>query len=259
MSCCVLVSHSSPLVSYMLLVRLNSVACAHKFYKQFNQRHYSALKPADLCSVEFVQSVHFRDEPSPSLLREMGSAASAAAACAEASRCPICQDGLYNGLGVVTTLCNHDFHSKCMLDSPDNSVCAVCRFSHEPCNPTKCTVCGSDDGLWMCTICGHAGCARNKGGHAEGHFLEYPDHHLAIDIETKQVWDYKADKWVCDQRFFPHELTGEGFASQEEADAAYARQIGGKSLEQVSLNSKLEAIGIEYNYVLVSSLESQKQ
>jgi hypothetical protein len=50
-----------------------------------------------------------------------------------------------------------------------------------------------------------------------------------------------------------------GFASQEEADEAFARQVGGKSLQQMSLNSKLEAIGTEYNYVLVSMLESQKQ
>jgi BRCA1-associated protein len=203
--------------------------------------------------------VHFRDAPSLSPLGDMGSSASAAA-CMEASRCPICQDGLHNGSGVVTTLCNHDFHSKCLLDSPD-SVCAVCRFSHEPCNPTKCAVCGSDEveDLWMCATCGHTGCGRNKGGHAEGHFHENLDHHLVVGIRCKRVWDYKADKFILDPNFFPPDVTGEGFASQEEADEAYARQVGGKSLEQMSLNSKLEAIGTEYNYVLVSSLESQKQ
>jgi BRCA1-associated protein len=109
----------------------------------------------------------------------------------------------------------------------------------------------------MCTVCGHAGCGRSNGGHAEGHFRDNPDHNFAIDIVTKQVWDYKADRWVCDPLFFPPAT--EGFASQEEADEAFARQVGGKSLEQMSLNSKLEAIGTEYNYVLVSSLESQKQ
>lgn len=206
--------------------------------------------------MKFVHSVHFRDEPSPSSLESMASSPRSDFACVEVSKCPICQDVLRKGHGVVTTLCNHDFHSNCLLESPD-SVCAVCRFNYEPCNRTKCSVCSSDDDLWMCTVCGHAGCGRSNGGHAEGHFRDNPDHNFAIDIVTKQVWDYKADRWVCDPLFFPPAT--EGFASQEEADEAFARQVGGKSLEQMSLNSKLEAIGTEYNYVLVSSLESQKQ
>jgi hypothetical protein len=92
------------------------------------------------------------------------------------------------------------------------------------------------------------------------HFRENPDHNIARNIGTQKVWDYKADNWVFDPQFFPPAIEGfNGFASQEEADEALARQVGGKSLEQMSLNSKLEAIGTEYNYVLVSLLDSQKQ
>jgi BRCA1-associated protein len=185
----------------------------------------------------------------------------------EASKCPICQDSLRNTVpppgeerkAVVTTLCNHDFHSKCLLESPD-SVCAVCRFNYEPCIRTKCCVCASDDDLWMCTVCCHTGCGRTVSSHAEMHFRENPDHNIARNIGTQKVWDYKADNWVFDPQCFPPASEGfNGFASQEEADEALARQVGGKSLEQMSLNSKLEAIGTEYNYVLVSLLDSQKQ
>jgi hypothetical protein len=92
------------------------------------------------------------------------------------------------------------------------------------------------------------------------HFRENPDHNIARNIGTQKVWDYKADNWVFDPQYFPPAVEGfHGFASQEEADEALARQVGGKSLEQMSLNSKLEAIGTEYNYVLVSLLDSQKQ
>jgi hypothetical protein len=112
----------------------------------------------------------------------------------------------------------------------------------------------------MCTQCGHTGCGRAKGSHAERHYLENSDHNVACEIGTQRVWDYKADNWVFDPQCFPVTAEGlNGFASQEEADEALARQVGGKSLDQMSMNSKLEAIGTEYNYMLVSLLDSQKQ
>ena len=205
--------------------------------------------------------MHFRDAPAPLSPRSLGSSSGPAAAFDEASTCPICQDSLRKREkreGVVTTLCNHEYHSKCLVESP-HSVCAVCRFNYEPSIRTKCCVCASDDDLWMCTRCGHTGCGRTKGSHAEMHFRENPDHNIASNIGTQKVWDYKADNWVFDPQCFPPASEGfNGFASQEEADEALARQVGGKSIEQTSLNSKLEAIGTEYNYVLVSLLDSQK-
>ena len=249
---------------YGLLLLLDSVDSAHQFYQQFNQRAFSALKPADVCDVVFVQSVHFRDAPASPTAGGLSTSASVVLACDESSQspttslCPICQDVLRKG-GVMTTLCNHDFHSKCLSESPE-SVCAVCRFHCEPCNRTKCCVCSSDEDLWMCTQCGHTGCGRTKGSHAEMHFHENPGHNIASEIGTQRVWDYKADNWVFDPQCFPFAADGlHGCVSQEEADEAFARQVGGKSDVQMSLNSKLEAIGTEYNYMLVSLLDSQKQ
>ena len=220
-----------------------------------------------VCDVQFVRSCNFRDAPASSSPRSMASSPCLAFSCDETSQCPICQEPLFDQSikegnekrSVVTTLCSHSFHSTCLSESPC-SVCAVCRFNYEPSSRTKCFVCGSDDDLWMCTQCGHTGCGRENGSHAVQHFRDNPDHNIASNIGTQRVWDYKADNWVFDPLCFPMAAEGlNGFASQEEADEAFARQVGGKSLQQMSLNSKLEAIGTEYNYVLVSMLESQKQ
>ena len=61
--------------------------------------------------------------------------------------------------GIVTTVCNHTFHSACLSKWADSS-CPVCRYSQEQPDEAECQVCGTTDNLWICIICGYVGCGR---------------------------------------------------------------------------------------------------
>jgi BRCA1-associated protein len=57
-------------------------------------------------------------------------------------------------------------------------------------------VCGQSESLWICLICGHIGCGRYKGGHANNHWQE-TQHTYALELESQRVWDYAGDKYYA--------------------------------------------------------------
>ncbi len=59
---------------------------------------------------------------------------------------------------------------------------------------SECSVCGQSESLWICLICGHIGCGRYQGGHANNHWLE-TQHTYALELESQRVWDYAGDKY----------------------------------------------------------------
>jgi len=60
---------------------------------------------------------------------------------------------------IFTTVCNHSFHTECLLQCQD-SPCPVCRYDHSGLNDTlsQCHVCGTTDKIYVCLICGIASC-----------------------------------------------------------------------------------------------------
>lgn len=73
--------------------------------------------------------------------------------------------------GIVTTVCNHTFHSACLSKWADSS-CPVCRYSQEQPDEAECQVCGSTDNLWICIICGYVGCGRRVAPKARSCFIQ---------------------------------------------------------------------------------------
>lgn len=50
-------------------------------------------------------------------------------------------------------------------------------------------VCGLDDHLWMCLVCGFMGCGRYHEAHAREHWQQ-TEHCYSLELKTQRVWDY---------------------------------------------------------------------
>jgi BRCA1-associated protein len=124
----------------------------------------------------------------------------------ELPSCPVCLERLderATGGGIVTTVCNHQFHSDCLQRWGDTS-CPVCRYcaggggggrgGRE--GTTGCEACGERRDTWLCLICGSAGCGRyTEGQHAVRHWRE-TGHSYALELATQRVWCYASDCFV---------------------------------------------------------------
>lgn len=159
-----------------------------------------------------------------------------------------------------------------------------------------CALCETQQDLWVCLICASVGCGRYKQGHAHQHFDE-TGHLYSLELETQRVWDYAGDGYVhrliqnkADgklvelpsassaaatperSRRLPHSdsssatpLRGGATAHVDLDSASGARSSlaglrGGEpaSGSSIAANEKIEAIGLEYSYLLTSQLESQR-
>ena len=119
----------------------------------------------------------------------------------ELPTCPVCLELLDSDIsGIVTTVCNHRFHTAC-LSRWNQNKCPVCKFyATTGTNPVRnarptCAQCDCDDNIWICLICGYVGCGRYKHRHAIDHYHE-TQHNYSLDIDTGRIWDYKGDNWV---------------------------------------------------------------
>ena len=106
-------------------------------------------------------------------------------------------------------------------------------------------------------ICGHVGCGRYNGAHAFDHHLS-TNHLFALELETQRVWDYAGDIYV--HRLIQTKSDGKlvEFPPLASSGAYYrpSDRTGGRD-DDVS-NEKLDAMGMEYTYLLTSQLESQR-
>ena len=188
--------------------------------------------------------------------------------------------------GIVTTVCNHAFHAACLRNWVDAS-CPVCRYSQAPPDSSRCEVCGTRDNLWICLVCGAVGCGRYANGHAVSHWRE-SGHCYSLELATQRVWDYLGDGYVHrliaskthghlveltpPASRMPRRRRGGGAAGggADCGDAGEADGAGGggdgddpldddPGLDEVLLASKLDAVGLEYNQLLSSQLESQRE
>ena len=178
----------------------------------------------------------------------------------ELPSCPVCLERLDTSVtGIMTTICNHSFHCRCLSDWPDSS-CPVCRYTQMPeAEQTGgCMHCGEPEDLWMCLICGFMGCGRYRSQHALQHFHD-SGHSFSIELLTQRVWDYTGDNYV--HRLVANKMDGKLVELPEgshKSKAAGEEAADGK-LQDALVGSKLDSVLQEYNDMLTRTLDDQRR
>lgn len=219
---------------YMVLIKFSTQADADSFYTACNGRQFNSIEDA-VCQLVYVERAEvIKSEEGASLpVMEL----------TELPKCTVCLERMDESVnGILTTLCNHSFHSQCLQRWEDAS-CPVCRYCQtpEPVEENKCFECGVQENLWICLICGHIGCGRYVSRHAYKHFEE-TQHTYAMQLTNHRVWDYAGDNYV--HRLVASKTDGKMVQYECEGDTCHAE--------------KIDALQLEYSYLLTSQLESQR-
>ncbi|XP_067329183.1 BRCA1-associated protein isoform X2 [Anolis sagrei] len=219
---------------YMALIKFSTQADADSFYIACNGRQFNSIEE-DVCQLVYVERAEvFKSEDGASLpVMDL----------TELPKCTVCLERMDESVnGILTTLCNHSFHSQC-LQRWEDTTCPVCRYCQtpEPVEENKCFECGVQENLWICLICGHIGCGRYVSRHAYKHFEE-TQHTYAMQLTNHRVWDYAGDNYV-------HRLV----ASKTDGKLVQYECEG-----EVCQEEKIDALQLEYSYLLTSQLESQR-
>ncbi|CAL1408224.1 unnamed protein product [Linum trigynum] len=161
--------------------------------------------------------------------------------------------------GILTTICNHSFHCSCISKWADSS-CPVCRYCQQMPEKSVCFMCQTSENLWICLICGFVGCGRYKEGHAVRHWKE-TQHCYSLELETQRVWDYAGDNYV--HRLIQSKTDGKLVELHTHCvhavDGCGSCGCMDSGISETLLSSKVEAIVSEYNELLATQLENQKQ
>ncbi|KAJ3047151.1 hypothetical protein HK097_000177, partial [Rhizophlyctis rosea] len=179
----------------------------------------------------------------------------------ELPTCPVCLDRMDASVtGLLTIVCHHTFHCHCLAKWGD-STCPVCRYSQksqpeEEDHLNECFECGASENLWICLICGNIGCGRYGAAHAQAHFAE-TNHLYAMELETQRVWDYAGDGYV--HRLIQNKSDGKLVELPAPTSGPAPEHSERRYVDDGAVGSdKMEAIGLEYSYLLTSQLESQR-
>ncbi|XP_063067693.1 BRCA1-associated protein [Engraulis encrasicolus] len=219
---------------YMVLVKFRTQADADSFYTACNGRQFNSIEDA-VCQLVYVERAEVIKSEEGASLPVMD--------LTELPKCTVCLERMDESVnGVLTTLCNHSFHSQCLQRWEDAS-CPVCRYCQtpEPVEENKCFECGVQENLWICLICGHIGCGRYVSRHAYKHFEE-TQHTYAMQLTNHRVWDYAGDNYV--HRLVASKTDGKMVQYECEGDSCQ--------------DEKIDALQLEYSYLLTSQLESQR-
>lgn len=219
---------------YMVLIKFSSQADADSFYMACNGRRFNSIEEA-VCQLVYVERAEVIKSDDGASLPVMD--------LTELPKCTVCLERMDESVnGVLTTLCNHSFHSQC-LQLWEDTTCPVCRYCQtpEPVEENKCFECGVQENLWICLICGHIGCGRYVSRHAYKHFEE-TQHTYAMQLTNHRVWDYAGDNYV-------HRLV----ASKTDGKIVQYECEGDTCQEE-----KIDSLQLEYSYLLTSQLESQR-
>ncbi|KAH7056857.1 BRCA1-associated protein 2-domain-containing protein [Linnemannia elongata] len=234
--------------------------------------HHSSSTPAEATQPEVGEgSPHHQEHGSNNHLSM--SSLHSDHGLAELPTCPVCLERMDSSVtGLLTILCQHTFHCHCLSKWGEGS-CPVCRYSQKTIttkssNTTAtgtglsattdgvsedqnvCAICGTTENLWICLICGHIGCGRYQEKHAYHHYYE-TSHLYALELESQRVWDYAGDGYV--HRLIQNKTDGKLVELPSAVDGTLPSQHS----VQVG-QEKLDAIGLEYTYLLTSQLESQR-
>ncbi|KAL9713641.1 hypothetical protein Ac2012v2_003252 [Leucoagaricus gongylophorus] len=262
----------------IVLVRLANPADAADFVEAYDGKPFNSMEP-EICHVVHVLSVQV--EPDDVLSQAISRMNSTYGPAQELPTCPVCLERMDSAVtGLITVPCSHTFHCMCLSKWGD-SRCPVCRYSqniltshptpasNRPPRPppfghsslsatSQCSECPSTTNLWICLICGNIGCGRYGRAHAQSHY-QVTTHLYALELETQRVWDYAGDGYV--HRLIQNKADGK-LVELPSASASIdtAPREGGLGPSQADALSaeKIEAIGIEYSYLLTSQLDSQR-
>ncbi|KAI2660232.1 BRCA1-associated protein [Labeo rohita] len=201
---------------YMVLVKFRSQADADSFYTTCNGRQFNSIEDA-VCQLVYVERAEVIKSEEGASLPVMD--------LTELPKCTVCLERMDESVnGVLTTLCNHSFHSQCLQRWEDASYCQT-----------------PEPNLWICLICGHIGCGRYVSRHAYKHFEE-TQHTYAMQLTNHRVWDYAGDNYV--HRLVASKTDGKMVQYECEGDTCQ--------------DEKIDALQLEYSYLLTSQLESQR-
>ncbi|KAF8202196.1 hypothetical protein BJ912DRAFT_1019133 [Pholiota molesta] len=247
----------------MVILKFMNPGDASEFIEAYNGKPFNSMEP-EICHVVHVLSVVI--DVDDTLSQSMTRLASGQGQMYELPTCPVCLERMDSA---VTGL---------ILKWGD-SRCPVCRYSQNLlsshpttsssartipfANPTSssqssCSSCASTTNLWICLICGNVGCGRYGQAHAQAHY-QATTHLYALELETQRVWDYAGDGYV--HRLIQNKADGKlvELPSAASSMGATPREGGlGPSQADALTAEKIEAIGIEYSYLLTSQLDSQR-
>ncbi|KAF9453593.1 zf-UBP-domain-containing protein [Macrolepiota fuliginosa MF-IS2] len=262
----------------MALIRFTNPADAAEFVEVYNGKPFNSMEP-EICHVVHVLSVQV--EPDDTLSQAISRMNSAYGPAPELPTCPVCLERMDSAVtGLITVPCSHTFHCMCLSKWGD-SRCPVCRYSQNLLtshptsaasrssrpppfgppsagSPSTCSECPSTTNLWICLICGNIGCGRYGRAHAHAHY-QATTHLYALELETQRVWDYAGDGYV--HRLIQNKADGKlvELPSAAASMGTPPREGGlGPSQADALSAEKIEAIGIEYSYLLTSQLDSQR-
>ncbi|PVF99881.1 zf-UBP-domain-containing protein, partial [Serendipita vermifera] len=257
----------------LALIKFRSAQDASDFREEFNGKYFNSMEP-ETCHVVKINSVMIE---TPDLVT--GSFPPPPDGSVELPTCPVCLERMDTAItGLVTVPCSHTFHCQC-LSKWENSRCPVCRYSQKalfsgPQLPssrgrsqssanvgsmTTCRDCSTTTNLWICLICGNVGCGRYGRAHAHAHY-QLTTHLYALELETQRVWDYAGDAYV--HRLIQNRADGKlvelPSASITTGSVTDNSRALGPGPSDAMAAEKIEAIGIEYSYLLTSQLDSQR-
>ncbi|THU91521.1 BRCA1-associated protein [Dendrothele bispora CBS 962.96] len=261
----------------VVLIKFSKSEDTDEFIEAYNGKPFNSMQP-ELCNVVRVLSVNIDTEDTVS----QGIAPFIPPQnMYELPTCPVCLERMDSAVtGLITVPCSHSFHCMCLSKWGD-SRCPVCRYSQtlmsshpasssstrptpipfaNPSTPilSSCSSCSSTTNLWICLICGNIGCGRYGRAHAHSHY-QSTTHLYALELETQRVWDYAGDGYV--HRLIQNRADGKlvELPSAASSMGTSPRDTGlGPSPADALSAEKIEAIGIEYSYLLTSQLDSQR-
>ncbi|PQM36558.1 hypothetical protein Pyn_01022 [Prunus yedoensis var. nudiflora] len=142
-----------------------------------------------------------------------------------------------------------------------NCYLQVCRFCQQQDEKPACSVCGISVNPGLCNS-GFVGCGRYTEGHAVRHWKD-TQHCYSLELNRQQIWDYVGDAYV--HRLNQSKIDGKLITDTDsqclsvEGDCDRCECSDDSGISGALYSSKVETIVDEYNRLLASQLETQRQ
>ncbi|KAL3331922.1 hypothetical protein AABB24_032508, partial [Solanum stoloniferum] len=238
--------------SYSVLINIVNQLAADGFYCSFNGKRFKPTE-VEVCHIYFIQSVVYEESAYITSTAPVG--------YTELPTCPVCLERLdQDTSGIQSTLCDHSFQCSC-VSKWTYLACQVCRLCQQQDEKPACSECGTMKNLCVCLICGFVGCGRYEKKHAIKHWTDAA-HHYSLELETQQIWDYVGDKYVhrLNQSKGDSKLvTVNSRCTATEGECTTCGDDEDSSFSGALFSSKVDSIVDEYNNLLASQLETQRQ